>query len=106
MDVLLRMRPLSGWIRHDLDGVVVEKHGLVVAGALVRQNTRIPSGEVYFFLKVCIIISSFVLKYFYCYLDSIGYVINNAISCKTIVSNAEIITLRLSRIRCEVEMQF
>lgn len=45
MDVLLRMRPLSGWIRHDLDGVVVEKHGLVVAGALVRQNTRIPSGE-------------------------------------------------------------
>lgn len=29
-----------------LDGVVVEKHGMVAAGALVRQNTRIPSGEV------------------------------------------------------------
>ncbi|AEE29871.1 gamma carbonic anhydrase 1 [Arabidopsis thaliana] len=28
-----------------LDGVVVEKHGMVAAGALVRQNTRIPSGE-------------------------------------------------------------
>ncbi|MCL7041027.1 hypothetical protein MKW94_025990, partial [Papaver nudicaule] len=28
-----------------LDGVVVEKHGMVVAGALVRQDTRIPSGE-------------------------------------------------------------
>ena len=29
-----------------LDGVVVEKHGMVAAGALVRQNTRIPCGEV------------------------------------------------------------
>lgn len=29
-----------------LDGVIVEKHGMVAAGALVRQNTRIPSGEV------------------------------------------------------------
>ncbi|GFQ03231.1 gamma carbonic anhydrase 1 mitochondrial [Phtheirospermum japonicum] len=29
-----------------LDGVVVEKHAMVAAGALVRQNTRIPSGEV------------------------------------------------------------
>ena len=29
-----------------LDGVVVENHGMVAAGALVRQNTRIPSGEV------------------------------------------------------------
>ncbi|KVH99354.1 Bacterial transferase hexapeptide repeat-containing protein [Cynara cardunculus var. scolymus] len=28
-----------------LDGVVVEKHGMVAAGALVRQDTRIPSGE-------------------------------------------------------------
>ncbi|MQL88731.1 hypothetical protein Taro_021296 [Colocasia esculenta] len=28
-----------------LDGVVVEKNGMVAAGALVRQNTRIPSGE-------------------------------------------------------------
>ncbi|RCV23840.1 hypothetical protein SEVIR_5G035000v4 [Setaria viridis] len=30
-----------------LDGVIVEKHGMVAAGALVRQNTRIPSGEVW-----------------------------------------------------------
>ncbi|KAI4316832.1 hypothetical protein L6164_024772 [Bauhinia variegata] len=30
-----------------LDGVVVEKHGMVAAGALVRQDTRIPSGEVW-----------------------------------------------------------
>lgn len=29
-----------------LDGVVVEKHAMVAAGALVGQNTRIPSGEV------------------------------------------------------------
>lgn len=29
-----------------LDGVVVEKHGMVAAGALVRQNTRVPCGEV------------------------------------------------------------
>ena len=29
-----------------LDGVVVEKHGMVAAGALVRQNTKIPGGEV------------------------------------------------------------
>ncbi|CAA6661377.1 unnamed protein product [Spirodela intermedia] len=29
-----------------LDGVVVEKNGMVAAGALVRQNTRIPTGEV------------------------------------------------------------
>ena len=29
-----------------LDGVLVEKHAMVAAGALVRQNTRIPSGEV------------------------------------------------------------
>lgn len=29
-----------------LDGVVVEKHGMVAAGSLVRQNTRIPCGEV------------------------------------------------------------
>ncbi|URE07551.1 bacterial transferase hexapeptide domain containing protein [Musa troglodytarum] len=29
-----------------LDGSVVEKHGMVAAGALVRQNTRIPCGEV------------------------------------------------------------
>ncbi|KAL6011366.1 Gamma carbonic anhydrase 1, mitochondrial [Asimina triloba] len=28
-----------------LDGVVVETHGMVAAGALVRQNTRIPCGE-------------------------------------------------------------
>ncbi|XP_071731500.1 gamma carbonic anhydrase 1, mitochondrial-like [Rutidosis leptorrhynchoides] len=30
-----------------LDGVVVEKHGMVAAGALVRQDTRIPAGEVW-----------------------------------------------------------
>ncbi|KAK8710399.1 hypothetical protein V6N13_145723 [Hibiscus sabdariffa] len=28
-----------------LDGVYVEKHAMVAAGALVRQNTRIPCGE-------------------------------------------------------------
>ncbi|KAL9682645.1 hypothetical protein QQ045_014447 [Rhodiola kirilowii] len=30
-----------------LDGVYVEKHSMVAAGALVRQNTRIPCGEVW-----------------------------------------------------------
>ncbi|KAK4490315.1 hypothetical protein RD792_000982 [Penstemon davidsonii] len=30
-----------------LDGVVVEKHAMVAAGALVRQNTRVPVGEVW-----------------------------------------------------------
>ncbi|KAK4746261.1 hypothetical protein SAY87_012573 [Trapa incisa] len=30
-----------------LDGVVVEKHAMVAAGALVRQNTKIPAGEVW-----------------------------------------------------------
>ncbi|KAF3440994.1 hypothetical protein FNV43_RR19280 [Rhamnella rubrinervis] len=30
-----------------LDGVYVEKHAMVGAGALVRQNTRIPCGEVW-----------------------------------------------------------
>ncbi|XWS14558.1 hypothetical protein CRYUN_Cryun35bG0020300 [Craigia yunnanensis] len=30
-----------------LDGVVVEKHAMVAAGALVRQNTKIPTGEVW-----------------------------------------------------------
>ncbi|KAL9262118.1 Gamma carbonic anhydrase 1, mitochondrial-like protein [Drosera capensis] len=30
-----------------LDGVLVEKNGMVAAGALVRQNTKIPSGEVW-----------------------------------------------------------
>lgn len=29
-----------------LDGVYVEKHAMVAAGALVRQNTKIPCGEV------------------------------------------------------------
>ena len=29
-----------------LDGVVVEKHAMVAAGSLVRQNSRVPSGEV------------------------------------------------------------
>lgn len=31
-----------------LDGVVVEKHAMVAAGSLVKQNTRVPSGEVSF----------------------------------------------------------
>ncbi|KAJ0231890.1 Gamma carbonic anhydrase 2 [Hirschfeldia incana] len=30
-----------------LDGVVVEKHAMVAAGSLVKENTRIPSGEVW-----------------------------------------------------------
>ncbi|CAG7896947.1 unnamed protein product [Brassica rapa] len=30
-----------------LDGAVVEKHAMVAAGSLVRENTRIPSGEVW-----------------------------------------------------------
>ncbi|KAI3785573.1 hypothetical protein L1987_44695 [Smallanthus sonchifolius] len=30
-----------------LDGVVVEKHAMVAAGALVRQDARIPTGEVW-----------------------------------------------------------
>lgn len=30
-----------------LDGVVVAKHAMVAAGSLVRQNTKIPSGEVW-----------------------------------------------------------
>ncbi|KAM5576110.1 gamma carbonic anhydrase 1, mitochondrial-like [Rosa sericea] len=30
-----------------LDGVYVERHAMVAAGALVRQNTRIPCGEVW-----------------------------------------------------------
>lgn len=29
-----------------LDGVVVEKSAMVAAGSLVKENTRIPSGEV------------------------------------------------------------
>ncbi|CAN0919279.1 Gamma carbonic anhydrase 1, mitochondrial [Linum grandiflorum] len=28
-----------------LDGSYVEKHAMVAAGALIRQNTRIPHGE-------------------------------------------------------------
>ena len=31
-----------------LDGVVVETHAMVAAGSIVKENTRIPSGEVYF----------------------------------------------------------
>ncbi|KAJ8622433.1 hypothetical protein MRB53_030962 [Persea americana] len=30
-----------------LDGVIVEKHAMVAAGALVRQNAKIPTGEVW-----------------------------------------------------------
>lgn len=47
-----------------LDGVVVEKNAMVAAGALVRQNTRIPYGEVCLCLVLikyaCIFHSSFV----------------------------------------------
>ncbi|GKB05138.1 serine-threonine kinase receptor-associated protein-like protein [Tanacetum coccineum] len=41
MDALLKMKHLSTL----LDEVVVEKHAMVAAGALVRHDTRIPSGE-------------------------------------------------------------
>jgi carbonic anhydrase/acetyltransferase-like protein (isoleucine patch superfamily) len=34
-----------------LDGVVVEKHSMVGAGSLVKQNTKIPSGEVIFLMS-------------------------------------------------------
>lgn len=41
-----------------LDGAHVEKHAIVESGALVRQNTRIPSGEVFFNLNsaVCCVV--------------------------------------------------
>ncbi|OAY78301.1 Gamma carbonic anhydrase 1, mitochondrial, partial [Ananas comosus] len=45
-DALLRMKHLLHGATL-LDGVVVEKNGMVAAGALVRQNTRIPCGEVW-----------------------------------------------------------
>lgn len=48
-----------------LDGVVLEKHAMVAAGALVRQNTRIPSGEVlqsfYISLSNCYFLKLIVL---------------------------------------------
>lgn len=48
-----------------LDGVYVEKHAMVAAGALVRQNTRVPCGEVcqslLIFLKFGNSVSSFCL---------------------------------------------
>lgn len=48
-----------------LDGVYVEKHAMVAAGALVRQNTRVPCGEVFqsflIFLKFGNSVSSFFL---------------------------------------------
>jgi carbonic anhydrase/acetyltransferase-like protein (isoleucine patch superfamily) len=37
-----------------LDGAVVEKHGMVAAGSLVRQNTRIPSDQVTFSISFAI----------------------------------------------------
>jgi carbonic anhydrase/acetyltransferase-like protein (isoleucine patch superfamily) len=40
-----------------LDGVVVEKHAMVAAGALVRQNSRIPTGE------VCVCVCFFLILY-------------------------------------------
>jgi len=42
-----------------LDGVVVEKHAMVGAGALVRQNTRIPSGQVDYGLPFLLLPSAF-----------------------------------------------
>ncbi|KAM7520181.1 hypothetical protein LguiB_019143 [Lonicera macranthoides] len=47
MDVLSRMRHFFGMGATLLDGVFVEKQAMVAAGALVRQNTRIPCGEVW-----------------------------------------------------------
>jgi len=54
-----------------LDGVYVEKHSMVAAGALVRQNTRIPYGEVcmnlLFFLErmgMCLVLLSLSLENF------------------------------------------
>lgn len=35
-----------------LDGVVVEKHAMVAAGSLVKQDTRVPSGEVYLSIAI------------------------------------------------------
>lgn len=37
-----------------LDGSIVEKHAMVAAGALVRQNTRIPCGEVCLGVGLCV----------------------------------------------------
>jgi carbonic anhydrase/acetyltransferase-like protein (isoleucine patch superfamily) len=49
-----------------LDGVYVEKHAMVAAGALVRQNTRIPCGEVcmnmFFFREGSVLCSDTSLK--------------------------------------------
>ncbi|GAB2267677.1 hypothetical protein Dimus_002660 [Dionaea muscipula] len=47
MGVQSRMK--HSWVWEQLcltDGVVVEKHAMVAAGALVRLDTRIPTGEV------------------------------------------------------------
>ena len=43
-----------------LDGAHVEKHAIVESGSLVRQNTRIPSGEVpsFFFLSQLFLVCS------------------------------------------------
>lgn len=43
-----------------LDGVVLEKQAMVAAGALVRQNTRIPSGE------VCLLVNQLLLLIINC----------------------------------------
>lgn len=43
-----------------LDGVVLEKQAMVAAGALVRQNTRIPSGE------VCLLVNKLLLLIINC----------------------------------------
>ncbi|CDY29419.1 BnaA06g13770D [Brassica napus] len=49
MDVLLRMRPLSRMGATLLDGVVVEKHDMVAAGACLFDKTLefLPSGEIW-----------------------------------------------------------
>jgi UDP-3-O-[3-hydroxymyristoyl] glucosamine N-acyltransferase len=51
-----------------LDGVVVEKHSMVGAGSLVKQNTRIPSGEVIYlimFSSDCFLLNVKIAKFHY-----------------------------------------
>lgn len=70
-----------------LDGVVVEKHAMVAAGALVRQNTRIPSGE------VCL--KSLLLTLFiYVFAKNIGSLNKHA---KEVAENLDLLQLSLSR---------
>ena len=46
-----------------LDGVVVEKHAMVAAGALVKQNTRIPTGEVCHCLNLKVFFSESIIHF-------------------------------------------